>query len=246
MFHKQLKIQEGALIISDAHYSPSRPELFFLIEEIFLEKRVIPQLILMGDIFDNLFGGISYTYKANQTLIDMLNAISLKIDVIYLEGNHDFQLHKIFQNMTIVPINMQPIMLSYQEKKILLAHGDFDGAVGYKIYTALIRNPFVLLILKFIDNLTRHSIINFVDKHLEKKDDCNEFSGFEKFIQNRIINKYSCDYFIEGHYHQNKRYRWKDLNYINLAAFACNQRYFIVKSIQDNELLEEKSFSKGI
>ena len=246
MSHNLPEIQEGALIISDAHFSMSRPELFFLIEDIYLGKQEIPQLILMGDIFDNLFGGIPYTYKSNQALIDMLNAIALKISVIYLEGNHDFQLHKVLQNMTIVPIKNQPVRCSYKGKKILLAHGDFDGALGYKIYTYLIRNSFVLFILRFIDNLTGHSILNFVDRHLEKKDDCNKFRRFEKFVQNRIENKYDFEYFIEGHYHQNKSYRWNDLNYINLAAFACNQRYFIVKSVKDNELLEEKSFSKGI
>jgi UDP-2,3-diacylglucosamine hydrolase len=31
-----------------------------------------------------------------------------------------------------------------------------------------------------------------------------------------------------------------------LGAFACNQRYFIVKSTQDIEFLEENIFSKGI
>ncbi len=246
MSHNLAEIHESALILSDAHFSENRPELFFLIEEIYLGKKEIPQLILMGDIFDNLFGGIPYTYKANQTLIDMLNSIALKIDVIYLEGNHDFQLHKVFQNMTIVPIEKQPLQCTYKEKKVLLAHGDFDGVLGYKIYTYLIRNPFVLFILRFVDNLTGHSILNFVDRHLEKKDDCNEFAGFEAFVQNRILNNYNFDYFIEGHYHQNKSYKWDSLNYINLAAFACNQRYFIVKSSKDNELLEEKSFSKGI
>ena len=65
-------------------------------------------------------------------------------------------------------------------------------------------------------------------------------------MQNRLANRVTCDYFIEGHYHQNKSIKFENFRYINLGAFACNQRYFIVESLEDKELLEEKIFSRGI
>ncbi|MFK5937776.1 MAG: metallophosphoesterase [Sulfurimonas sp.] len=239
-------MQEGAFVISDAHYSLLRPELFGLIEAIYLKKLKPTQLILMGDIFDSLFGSIKYTYTNNQKIIDMLNKIALDIEVIYLEGNHDFNLKKMFKNMQIFTIKQQPVLCNYKDKKVYLAHGDFDGALGYKIYTYLIRHPLVLFFLRLIDNLSKHSILNYVDNHLGKKDDCSEFVGFKNFIAKRILGKYHCEYFIEGHFHQNKQLDFDEFTYINLAAFACNQRYFIVKSLQDKELLEEKMFSKEI
>jgi UDP-2,3-diacylglucosamine hydrolase len=245
MSHK-VTLQKGALIISDAHYSVTRPELLHLIEAIASKQIIASQLILMGDIFDNLFGSIEYTYENNQKMIQLLDYIAQEIEVIYLEGNHDFHLCAVFKNIKIFPIQTQPIEAQYGDKTLLLAHGDFDGALGYKIYTALIRNPTILYILRFIDNNTNHSIINFVQRHLDKKDDCKEFTGFREYIQNRIVAHFRCDFFIEGHYHQNKNLEFQSLNYINLGAFACNQRYFIVKSFQDKELLEEKIFSKGI
>jgi len=245
MSHK-IEIKKGAFIISDAHFSSNRPELFSLIEEIYLEKLQPTQLILMGDIFDALFGSIEYTYIKNQQTIDMLNAISQKIEVIYLEGNHDFNLKAVFHNMQIFTIAQQPVECKYEEKKVYLAHGDFEGPLGYRIYSAFIRNPFVLPVLKMIDNLTNHSILNYVDSHLGQKEDCNEFTGFAEFISRRIENRYEFDFFIEGHYHQNKQIKFENSIYINLAAFACNQRYFTVELSQDNELLKENIFSKGI
>jgi len=176
----------------------------------------------------------------------MLNAIALEIEVIYLEGNHDFNLKKVFNNMKIYTIKQQPLLCSYKDKKVYLAHGDFDAPFGYKLYTYLIRHPFVLFFLKLIDNISNHSILNYVDNHLARKDDCNEFTGFKDFVATRLLKKYSCDYFIEGHYHQNKQISFDKLIYINLAAFACNQRYFIVNSYNDKALLEENIFSKGI
>jgi UDP-2,3-diacylglucosamine hydrolase len=241
-----IEIQEGALLIGDAHYSPLRPELLKLIQAIEKQDIKTPQLILMGDIFDNLFGSITYTYIENQTMIDLINKISQRIEVIYFEGNHDFNLQVVFQNVKVVPIQQQPLACRYKDKKVFLAHGDFNGALGYRIYTALIRNAFVLKILRFIDNNTNHSILNYVQSHLEKKDDCKEFIGLREFMEKRIANKFECDYFIEGHFHQNKSLEFENINYINLAAFACNQRYFIVKSLKDKELLEEKTFSKGM
>jgi len=245
MSHK-LDIHEGAVVIADAHYSPSRPELLSLIEAIANKTLATTQLILMGDIFDNLFGSISHTYKENQRMIVLLKQISEEIEVIYLEGNHDFYLRAIFKNMKIFPISQQPCETTYKDKKVLLAHGDFDAPFGYQVYTFLIRNPFVLFVLKLIDNITNHSIINYVQRHLDKKEDCREFRGFKELIKKRIENRFDCDYFIEGHFHQNRSIKLENINYINLGAFACNQRYFIVKSLEDKELLEEKTFSKGM
>ena len=239
-----LQLQEGAFVISDAHYSPKRPELLALIEDIYFQKLCPTQLILMGDIFDSLFGSIEYTYINNQQIINMLNKIALKIEIIYLEGNHDFNLKKVFSNIKIFTIKQQPVSCTYKDKKVYLAHGDFDGAFGYKIYTYLIRHPLVLFFLRLIDNLSKHSVLNYVDNHLGKKDDCNEFTGFKNFISKRIVDNFSCDYFIEGHFHQNKQIKFGKLIYINLGAFACNQRYFIVKYSNADELLEENFFSK--
>ncbi|MBA1432834.1 MAG: metallophosphoesterase [Epsilonproteobacteria bacterium] len=242
MFHS-IELREGAYIISDAHYSPERPELLALIKAIHSKKLQPSQLILMGDIFDALFGLIEYTYESNQEMITLLEAIAQEIEVIYLEGNHDFNLKVVFQNIKIIPLSKQPLLCTYKEKKVYLAHGDFDAPFGYQLYTALIRNPFVLFILKYIDIVLNHRIINGIEAHLEKKDDCKELTWFEDFIQKRFDKRYVCDYFIEGHFHQNKSVQLSSFTYINLAAFACNQRYFIVKSMQDKELLEEHQFS---
>ena len=248
MFHK-VEIKEGAYIVSDAHYSQeSRPELFAFFEAIVENKLHPKQLILMGDIFDALFGLIPYTYEQNQEMIDLLKKIAQKIEVIYLEGNHDFQLSRVFDTIKIFPIEAQPVLCTYQEKNIYLAHGDFyidsqRSSFGYKLYTSFIRNKYILRVLRIIDNLSGHAILKSVDKHLSIKDDCREFQGFKEFIQKRLANDYACDYFIEGHYHQNKSFKFPNFTYINLGAFACNQRYFIVKSSNEATLLEEKIFS---
>jgi len=242
MYHSDIVLKEGAFVISDAHYSDLRPELLDFLKAIHTKQLQPSQLILMGDIFDTLFGNVPYTQEVNAESIKILNEISKEIEVIYLEGNHDFNLKKIFPDAKVFSIKQQPLKIKYDKKNILLAHGDIESPLLYNIYTSVVRNPFVLFVLNILDFISRHAIVKRLDEYLSKKDDCKEFNGFMGFIQKRLENKYSCNYFIEGHFHQNKILKFKDYTYINLAAFACNQRYFIVKSIKDVELLEEKIF----
>ncbi len=240
MYHSDIEIKEGAFVISDAHYSSLRPKLLDFFKDIQSKKLQATQLILMGDIFDALFGEIKKTSQKNQKLISLINKLSQNIEVIYLEGNHDFNLKEVFPNAKVFSIYQQPIVCTYNDKKVLLAHGDYDGSFGYKLYTYFIRNKFILKFLNLFDTY----ILDKLEKYLNKKDDCKELSWFESFINTRFSSNYECDYFLEGHYHQNKKITLDNFEYINLGAFACNQRYFIVKSVKDKEFLRENIFSK--
>ena len=244
MSHNSIELQEGAFVISDAHYSHQRGELLDFIKKIHSKQLITTQLILMGDVFDALFGGIDFTYKENQELIELINEISLEMEVIYLEGNHDFNLSKIFPHSKVYTIGQQPVFAYYRNTRVCLAHGDFDGAFFYRLYTALIRNSFILFILKYLDFTFNHFILKNLDTHLAKKDDCNKFEGFKEFIRKRLSARFECDYFIEGHFHQNSSFMVDKYNYINLAAFACNQRYFIIEYSKGNMVLLQKRFSK--
>ncbi len=248
MFHSEIEIVEGALFITDAHYNKPKGErdLERLFEEILSKKIAPPQIFLLGDIFDALFGGVPYTAKENRYLIEMIEACADFCEVIYLEGNHDFQLRSFFSpKIKIFPLSKQPVVASAKGKKVCLAHGDYDAPIGYRLYTAFIRNKTVLFCLNIYDSLTNHSILRFVENHMQKKEQCKKFAWFDSFVKKRVEKGMECDIYIDGHFHQNKRYDFKNISYYNLAAFACNQRYFVVKYL-DNELkLEEKRLSKG-
>ena len=239
-----VEILEGAFILSDAHYSHLRPQFLDFLKEIDSNRLQPTQLILMGDIFDTLFAEVIYTQDINQEAIELLNKISLKIEVIYLEGNHDFNLKNIFKHVKVFPISAQPLTCKFNNKRVLLSHGDIESPFGYRVYTSIIRNSSILKFLALLDLVFGNFILKQLDVYLSKKDDCKEFEGFKEFIANRLANKYSCDYFIEGHYHQNKTFKFDKYTYINLGAFACNQRYFIVESSKEVRLLEERIFSK--
>ncbi len=237
-------LQEGALLLGDAHYSHFRPQLLQLLEDIATKKLQVSQLILMGDIIDALFGGVTFTLHKNSKIIALIQKISQIVEVIYLEGNHDFNLHKIFPDAKVFTLKEQPVIADYRGEKVAFAHGDFDLGVGYKLYSSIIRNPLILQFLNFIDKKINNKIIKSIENYLSKKEDCNEFSLFKRYIFSRGLEKYRCRYFIEGHFHQDKSYVFEKFTYINLAAFACNERFFMVRYLQEKIVLEEKNSNK--
>lgn len=241
-----LRLHEGALFIGDAHYSSKHPYLLSFLKAIASGKIVTPQLILMGDIFDQLFGGVSHTLKHNTEAISLINAIASRIEVIYLEGNHDFQLASLFKDIRIYPLDQQPVPAVYGEKKLLLSHGDQGLGWGYGLYTKIIRKGLVLWLLNIIDELTSNSITRWIDKRHALKDDCRSFEGFESYTKRRLasLDLTSVDHYIDGHYHQNRSFEIDGCDYINLAAFSCNQSHFQLQSLNSQKLLKEVTFSK--
>ncbi|MEA2110485.1 MAG: metallophosphoesterase [Campylobacterota bacterium] len=248
MSHNNYVLKEGAFLISDAHYSSKRPELLQLLKSIEAEELKTPQIVFMGDVFDLLFGHIPITKERNRDAVNTINALAKKIELIYLEGNHDFVLHKIFPDIHVISIEHQPLKCMYGDKKLSLAHGDYRGDWKYRLYLHVIRSPLILKFLNVIDTLTSHGIIRWLDAYLDKKNDCAVIEAFKKRMMRHrtLFESYDCDYVIEGHFHQNCTIDFEEFEYINLGAFACNQRYFIVQSSEKQKLLREVFFNKEI
>jgi UDP-2,3-diacylglucosamine hydrolase len=223
-----LNIDESAIFIADSHYNLNKDKLKEILFNIKLKKIDTKQLFLMGDIFDFLSDDISYFQKQNKNIIDLINDLSSQIEVIYLEGNHDFNLNLTFPNILVISREYQPLLCKLNNQKIALAHGDIFMPKSYEFFTNFIRSQATGKILNLLD------INNFIFKKLDlwllNKNICEDMKDFNNFAQNRINlyqQKYDIDIIIEAHYHQDKRYK----NYINLPSLFCNKKYFSAKEI---------------
>ena len=244
MSRNEYLLKEGAVLIADAHYSDEHPEFLDFLKALESGAITTPQLILMGDIFDLLFGYIPLTQQRNHEAVTLLNRLATRMEILYLEGNHDFQLHAIFPKIRVISIEEQPFVCSYNNHKVLLAHGDYRGTWSYRLYLFLIRSSPLLQLLNGIDNLTNHAIIKRLDGYLSHKNHCRTIPQFQEKTDRckELFEAYACTYIIEGHFHQNRTFHYDTFTYINLAAFACNQRYFIVQCENKQELLQEVIF----
>jgi len=143
-----LDIKDDAIFIADSHYNKNRIEFELFLDDIIAKKIKTSQLFLMGDMFDFLSSYIKYFIKINQSVINKINIISLDIQIIYLEGNHDFNLQDIFPNVKVIKRENQPLIVQNQNKKIAISHGDIFTPFGYNLYK-LVYIQFISLIPVF-------------------------------------------------------------------------------------------------
>ncbi len=235
MFHK---IKNKAIFIADAHDNDKRDDFYRFLKKIESNEIDTPQLFLMGDMFDLLVGKVKYTVKKHQNYIDLMDSIALHVEVFYFEGNHDFALENLFENVKVISIQEQPKKFILEDSTLVyLSHGDKYGGFIHNTYTKLIRSNIILKLLNFIDKRKDNCISKKIENDQFKKNICRKIENFEDMISAKIP-KYVAkqnSYIVEGHYHQNYSFKENGINYINLPSFACNQSYFIVECFQDEK-----------
>ncbi len=83
-----LKIKDRAIFIADGHENSKRDSFYKFLKKLQSKEIETPQLFLLGDMFDLLFGNITYTINKHKKEIDLLNSLSKEIEIHYFEGNH--------------------------------------------------------------------------------------------------------------------------------------------------------------
>lgn len=217
-----MQLKQNAIFIADAHYNFKRKTLDSLLSDINKGNIECSQLFLMGDIFDFLSDEIDYFKERNQKVIDLIRELSIKVEVYYLEGNHDFNLNTIFKDATVIPRQMQPYQISLDSRIVELAHGDIFVGEAYEIFCKVFRNKYVLSFLNLLD--ISNWISKWQEKKLSNKYICNRIGDFKYIVQTRI-DKYKGDIVLEGHYHEGKSYTFGKRKYINIPSLACSNEY---------------------
>jgi len=216
-------LREGAIFIADAHYPHYGTSIFRVLNK--LENASTtppPQLFLMGDIFDLLFGYNTYIQGFSTPLIQRLQRLSEKIEIHYLEGNHDFCLETIFPQIKIYPREQQPVLFTLQHQNVYLAHGDrYARPWSYELYTKILRHPYTLKLLKPFEK----AIINHRMYKLQQKNICGSFETFENHVH-AICQHYPKEALIlEGHFHQGKKIG----NYLSLPSLVCQKAVAVLR-----------------
>ena len=217
-----LSIKQDSIFVADSHFNEKNRELLTLLKKVESKEIITSQLFLMGDIFDFISGESRYFIKQNIEVINLLNKLSNEIEIIYLEGNHDYNLKSIFPKIEVIKRENQPLLAKLNDKTIALSHGDNFINWKYDLYCKFIRNTIFLRFMNFID-------INFfiskkIEEALVKKNICHTIRNFEEIVSKRVKN-YDADIIIEGHYHQGNSYFLDEKMYINIPSLCCQKEY---------------------
>jgi UDP-2,3-diacylglucosamine hydrolase len=207
------------------------------------DKLGIKTVILCGDIFDFLSCSVDYSIEYNKKVIDRLNTLSKELHIIYLEGNHDFNLKELFKNLDIIPREKQPIQISVGNSVGLVSHGDLNLGYKYEFFTKVIRSHHLLKLLTFFDKIfLNKKIVKYLYWYLPQKRICRKRKGTVALFQKRVEsfkNSFKFDFIIEGHFHQGDFIEIDRIKYLNLPSFACEKSFFIIKSKKNGFLLSK-------
>ena len=218
-----IEIKENALFIADSHYPHHGDDFLILLRKLYKEEIQTPQLFLMGDNFDLLFGYNDYIQTFSAEAIVLLQKLSKKIEIHYFEGNHDFCLKELFPNISVYNRDEQAIIFTLGEKKVALSHGDkYATGFGYDLYCKVLRNKITLTILKPLERV----IISHRMQKLSEKNICHTFENFETRVEKILEHYQDVDFVIEGHFHQSKIVG----KYISLPSLACQNRVAVVEN----------------
>jgi UDP-2,3-diacylglucosamine hydrolase len=215
-------IKQGAIFVADSHFNQKNKEFLILLKKIENKEILPPQIFLMGDMIDFISSECKYFVKQNMEIIELLNKLSKDIEIVYLEGNHDFNLKELFSEIKIVKRENQPLLAKYENKTVSLSHGDNFINWKYDLFCKIVRNRFFLKFMNFID--VNFFISKKIEEVLCKKNICHKIDNFEKIVLKRLKN-YNTDIVIEGHYHQGKIFFIENKKYLNIPSLCCQKKY---------------------
>ena len=225
-----LSIQNEAIFVADSHYNEKNKEFLLFLKKIESKEILCSQLFLMGDMIDFISGESRYFVQQNYQVIELLNKLSKDIQIVYLEGNHDYNLKSIFPNINVIKRENQPLLAKLENNQtISLSHGDNFINWKYDLYCKIIRNTFFLQFMNLID-------INFfiskkIENTLVNKNICHKMNNFKQIVEKRIKN-YNTDIVIEGHYHQGDIYNINNKKYVNIPSLCCQKEYVKIKDLE--------------
>ncbi|MDD3055007.1 MAG: metallophosphoesterase [Aliarcobacter sp.] len=217
-----LSIKPDAIFVADSHFNNKNQELLTFLKKVESKKILTSQLFLMGDMIDFISGESRYFVQQNSEVINLLNELSNEIEIIYLEGNHDYNLKNLFANIQVIKRENQPLLAEFEEKTVAISHGDNFINWKYNLYCKFIRNTVFLKVMNFLD--VNYFISKKIENALLSKNICHKMNNFEHIVKRRLEN-YNTDIVIEGHYHQGVEYIFDNKKYINIPSLCCQKKY---------------------
>ncbi|MGX3011234.1 metallophosphoesterase [Helicobacter sp. 23-1044] len=231
-----LEIQNDAIFIADSHTQISaqntRDSLILALQKMCDSHHAPSQIFLLGDISNILVGNLKSSVKSNETLLNAIDSLSKKAQVIYFAGNHDFNLEGILPNVRKIPRKNQPLLAKFGKKCVLIAHGDIFLDKKYEIYIKILSAKITGKILQIADFATFGWLYRFIEKKVQNKK--IRFLRGDSAIYELIRRRIKCyqtyaksqnlniDLIIEGHFHLGKIVDFT-LDSANNADFATSQ-----------------------
>ncbi len=237
----RVELKKGAWLIGDAHDGLSRDSLFALLKVLDSKKQLPPQLFFLGDMFDFLTD-TPYLLDFYKKEIELIDSLSQKTELFYLEGNHDFGIKRVFLHAKVFENKEQPLYLNAGKKVVAMSHGDIFLPFITQKSLLFLRGKHFLKMATFLDGVLNFKLSKAILNSQKDKSLYYKIPNFKELISKKIEN-YRADIIIEGHYHQDSFLKFRDREYWNLNSYAVSQKIYEVEFKNGSLSLNSLSFS---
>ena len=219
MSNDTLEIDDTTIIISDLHLSSDICQAKLLDEFLAHIDERCNRLIINGDLIDSL--DFNRLKKKHWKILSDLRKLSNKIEVIWVEGNHDIGASEIFSHLLGISVVQKCTFVS-EEKRVIVMH-------GHTLDTFWDDNPWLTLIgdyiyrwLQWIDPTHKWArLAKYQSKHYLR---CMDIMR-EKAL--KIAKEENANIICLGHSHSEEAYTDNGLLYLNSGSFCEIPAHYI-------------------
>lgn len=229
-------------VISDVHVKWDMKNSECLKKFINMNFQPEDRIFMLGDIFDLMVGNYIEYETQYHWFFDRIKQLALSnIQIIYLQGNHDFHIEDILNNNGVI-VKDSPFIEVINGKKVLFCHGDEIeiGNFNYRVWRRFIRSYPMALVSRYVFN---YKIVKSIGDYLSKKsrhrnekrygDSQDNLEIRDKFRTSAKLAalKYQSDIVICGHSHFMDDYKCDEFEYYNCGFVPATQKYLEINEI---------------
>lgn len=229
-------------VISDIHVHPKNEKSINTLRE-FCRNDVVRNsdlVVFLGDIFDLcVYDFDQYKLIYSSALIEIETLLKSGVEVVFVEGNHDFRINSLFKNWTkIYKFHYfdNGFYLHIGREVFSFFHGDTIEIENrfYRIYRSLIKNKFISKFYKSIVGFEKTWSLGLFllnrshERHEKYSLSYNSDEVLTKFRKSADLyfKSSSSKYLICGHSHVKDFYENNGRTYLN-NGFAQAEKTFI-------------------
>ena len=156
------------IFIADAHLrQPTDENYRLLLSFLATLPGTADTLYILGDLFEFWVGYPRLVFPQYAPLIEQLRQLQAAgVDLVYFEGNHDFNLGPVFTDDLQARVYPDPAELMVDGRRLFVCHGDQMNPRdhGYRLLRAILRSPLVGLLPRVLPPAVATRLAHLLDR----------------------------------------------------------------------------------
>ena len=202
------------LFISDLHLCADRPEKLGLFKKLLQgPARKAGALYILGDLFEAWAGDDDSTPPHEEIIAELVAYTQSGSKLFIMRGNRDYLVSQRFAKMTGGQLLNDETLITLNDKKILLMHGDTlcSEDVKYQVFRSIVNNVFSRNVFMLFPYILRtriwHKIRNATKKSSQKKSEY--LIDVSQTTVEKVMKKHNVYCLVHGHTHRQAVHKFK-------------------------------------